>query len=87
VARAEGQDFLLQSVVMILARHRTRSPQDIAARTALLGPVLEQNEAIRLYLKARRTVQDVNPETGAQDPTGAAGAPGVEAAPAGGKAP
>ena len=69
VARAEGQDLVLQAVVMILARYRTHSADDVAARTALLGPILEQDEAVRLYLKARRAVEDVNPDTGAIDPS------------------
>ena len=78
VARAEGHDLLLQAVAMILGKHRTRSAEDVAARGALLGPILVQDEAIRVYLKNRRTVQDVNPETGAVDPNAPIGeAPGA----------
>lgn len=80
-ARADGQDMLLQAVAMIVGKHRTRTEADVAARVALLGPILEQNEAIRLYLKARRAVQDVNPDTGALDLNAPAGeAPAAPAA-------
>ena len=39
------------------------------ARSALLAPILKQNEAIRTYLRARRGVEDVDPETGEIDPS------------------
>lgn len=78
VARATVQDYLVQAVAMILAKHPTRSAEDVAARSALLGPILVQDEAIRQYLKSRRAVQDVNPETGAVDPNAPVGeGPGV----------
>lgn len=77
-ARAKGQHHVLVAVVMILARYPGDSPEEAAARGALLGPIVAQNEAVRLYLKARRAVQDVNPETGeieqdapAEEPSGA----------------
>ncbi len=73
-AQATGQDLLLQAVVMILAKHRTSGADDIAGRLALLGPILEQDEAIGRYLKSRRAVEDVNPETGAPDPSAPLGA-------------
>lgn len=41
---------------------------DVEARAALLGPVLRQNEEIRRYLRSRRKVEDVDPETGEVDP-------------------
>ena len=81
VARATGQDLLLQAVAMILAKYRTSSAEDVAARNALLGPVLVQNEAIRLYLRNRRSVQDVNPDTGAVDPNAPVGEAGDAASP------
>jgi hypothetical protein len=73
-ARARGQDMLLETVVIILARHRSSSAEDMSARSALLEPVLNQNDEIRRYMRSRRTVADVNPETGQPDsvpPTGA----------------
>lgn len=65
-ARAQGQDLLLQAVVMILGAFPASTPGDVEARSALLTPILEQNEAIRQYLRGRRggSVVDVNPETG-----------------------
>ena len=66
--RAQGQEYLLQAVVLILGRYYRNTKADVAARQALLGPILTQNEAIRLYLRVRRAVEDVNPETGQVDP-------------------
>ncbi|MBK8256757.1 MAG: hypothetical protein IPK82_29310 [Polyangiaceae bacterium] len=63
-ARAQGQENLLQAVAMILGKHPTPSSTDLTARGALLGPILKQNEAVRLYLRSRRAIHDVNPETG-----------------------
>ena len=67
-ARAKGQALLLQTVAMILGLHPSDSAADLAARAQLLGPILQQNEAIRDYLRARKAVQDVNPETGEVEP-------------------
>ena len=80
-AQATGQDLLLQAVVMILAKHHTSTADDIAGRIALLGPILEQDEAIGRYLKSRRAAEDVNPETGALDPSAPIGAAAAPAAP------
>lgn len=82
-ARAAGQEDLLQAVAMILGLYPKSTPEHLATRANLLAPILKQNEAIRLYLRSRRTVQDVNPETGEVDPN----APVGEPAPAGGGAP
>ncbi|MBK8256763.1 MAG: hypothetical protein IPK82_29340 [Polyangiaceae bacterium] len=82
-ARAQGQENLLQAVAMILGKHPTPSSTDLTARGALLGPILKQNEAVRLYLRSRRAIQDVNPETGEVDPN----APVAEPAPTNGPQP
>ena len=82
-ARAQGQEHVLMAIAMILGRFPGATPDHLEARTALLGPILKQNEAIRLYLKSRRTVEDVNPETGEIDPN----APPVADQPAGEKTP
>jgi len=81
-ARSEGQGLLLEAVAIILGKHHKRSAEGTAARLALLGPILQQNEAIGSYLRARRAVHDVNPETGQDDP----GAPGAAGAAGGGAA-
>lgn len=79
-ARIQGQDRLLEAIAMVLGKHHGSSADDVAARDELLGPILAQNEAIGAAMKARRTVVDVNPETGALDPSGAAGATGTPGA-------
>ena len=68
-ARRAGQNLMLQAVAMILGLYPSESEADVAARRTLLAPILQQNEAIRDYLRARRTVEDVNPTTGEVDPT------------------
>jgi hypothetical protein len=80
-ARAQGQENLLQAVAMILGKHYKNTPDEIAARANLLGPIVAQNEAIRLYLRSRRAVEDVDPETGEVAP----GAPPSGPAPEGGE--
>jgi len=82
-ARAQGQEHVLQAVALVLGKFYSTTAKDVAARIALLAPILEQNEAVRLYLRSRRAVQDVNPETGEVDPS----APPVAEQPAGQKAP
>jgi hypothetical protein len=66
--------MLLETVVIILSRHRSSNAEDISARGALLEPVLNQNEEIRRYMRSRRTVADVDPETGQPDPLPPTGA-------------
>ncbi|MFS8069056.1 MAG: hypothetical protein ACMG6S_22075 [Byssovorax sp.] len=85
-ARIHGQDLLLEAMAMVLGKHHGTSAADVAARDDLLGPILAQNEAIGAAMKARRTVVDVNPETGVFDPNGTSGGtPGAEGG--GGKSP
>lgn len=81
-ARAEGQGMLLEAVALIAGKHHKRTPEGTAARVRLLEPIIKQNEAIGLYLRARRSVTDVNPETGSDEP-GAPGAANEPAAPKG----
>ncbi|WP_437731917.1 hypothetical protein [Sorangium sp. So ce1335] len=76
-ARAEGQGLLLETVAIILGKHHARTPEGTAARLALLAPILQQNAAIGQYLRARRAIADVNPETGEDEPA----APATPAAP------
>lgn len=78
-ARRQGQRHLLALISMVLGAYP--SPDDPAhqdAREALLGPIAEQNEAVRAYLRGRRSVRDIDPDTGDLDPdpgTPEAGAP------------
>jgi len=47
----EGQDNLLQAIVMVAARFRTRQTADVTSRAAFLAPVIGQNRAIYEYLR------------------------------------
>jgi hypothetical protein len=78
-ARAAGQENLLVAVAMIVGKFPSSSAADLEARGALLGPIVEQNEAIRAYLKARRAVEDVDPATGKVDPAAPKDAPAKDA--------
>jgi hypothetical protein len=64
-ARGRGQSMMLEAVATILGEHPSDRAPDVAARRALLAPILRQNEAIGGYLKARRPLEDVDPATGA----------------------
>lgn len=74
-ARAEGQGLLLETVAIILGKHHKRTAQGTADRLTLLAPILKQDDAIGSYLRARRRVDDVNPETGEDAPGGGAVGP------------
>jgi hypothetical protein len=63
-ARQKGQRLMLQAVALILGKYPLDTAEHAAGRAAMLTPILDQNEAIRQYLRSRRAVQDVNPETG-----------------------
>ena len=69
VATIKGQDLLLEAIAIVIGKHHSSSAEDVAARSDLLGPILEQNDAIGAALKGRRSVVDVNPVTGATDPS------------------
>ena len=66
-ARARGQEMLLTAIALVLGRHPGNGPSDLEGRAALLAPVLEQDEIIRQYFRARRMVEDVDPDTGEID--------------------
>lgn len=63
-ARARGQSLMLQAVAIILGKYSSDNETDLAARGKLLAPIFRQNDAIRDYLRARRPVVDINPDTG-----------------------
>ena len=77
-ARAKGQQHLVQAVAQIVGKHWRNTPEDVAARAALMAPILKQNEAIRQALRAHRNPDDINPDTGEVDPT----TPAADPAPA-----
>lgn len=61
-ARERGQALLLEIVARVLGRFPTAA--DAETRTALLQPIADQNEEIRLYRRRRRRVVDIDPSTG-----------------------
>jgi hypothetical protein len=74
-ARAQGQQHLLQAVAQILGKYWRDTPDDVAARAALMAPILKQNEAIRQSLRTQRPVEDIDPVTGEVLPAGTAAEP------------
>jgi hypothetical protein len=80
-ARTQGQTLMLQAVAMILGQYPSESDADVAGRRALLEPILKQNEAIRAYLRERRSPEDVNPATGEVETPAAPPAPITPPAP------
>jgi hypothetical protein len=80
--RHRGMGNLLEITAMVLGKfHRLNVPAHDEARRKLLGPVVEQHEAIRAYRRGRRALQDINPDTGEPDLEGIDDAP-VAALPA-----
>ena len=58
-----------QPVAMISGTFHGSSAADSEARSDLLGPIVAQNDAIGQAARGRRTVTDVNPDTGVPSPT------------------
>jgi hypothetical protein len=81
-ARARTQEFLLEVVSLVIGQFPLAEKKDIEARQKLLGPILVQNDAIGAYLRARRSVEDVNPDTGEVQPAPTAPATPPQPAPA-----
>jgi hypothetical protein len=69
-AQATGQRNLLRVAAWILG-HYQDDDRDLEARLTLLGPIVRENEAIRVHRRNRRRPTDVDPETGEEiiDPT------------------
>lgn len=75
-ARDLGQDHLCVLVAMIISLYpRPEDENDERARADLLGPILAQQEAIRHYLNARKSVPDIDPDGEAPDEPGPEPAP------------
>jgi hypothetical protein len=81
-ARAEGQGRLLEVVAMILGAYHAPSGDPAKKRAELLAPILKQHAAISYHLRARRSVPEVNPATGEEEPADVPGDPEPEPAPA-----
>ena len=63
-ARAGLAQSLAKLVVRCLARFVEEDAASVAARTALLDPIAEQQRALAALYKTRRGGKDVDPETG-----------------------
>ena len=64
-ARRTGHELFCSVIALVISTyHRSDLAEHLEARAALLGPVLEQNEAVRVYLRSRRPIVDVDPVTG-----------------------
>lgn len=67
-ARVKGQAHLLEAVALVLGAYYQSSDSDHAsARTALLRPIIEQNQSIEAYVRAHRPVRDIDPDSGELD--------------------
>jgi hypothetical protein len=68
-AREQGQELLLQAVVLVLAAYLDdRDPSHVEARAELLAPVFEQDRATRRHIRARR--RRAGEEPGGEEPGG-----------------
>ena len=67
-AREQGQENLLVALVKVLGRYADPTPENIQARSELLAPFRFHTEAIRRYYQSRRSVRDVDPNTGDEVP-------------------
>ncbi|MCU0689927.1 MAG: DUF6261 family protein [Polyangiaceae bacterium] len=64
VAAADCHERYVQLVALIAGKYNLQTPEHIAARVALLGPIMEQDARIAESRKLRRPVPDVDPNTG-----------------------
>jgi hypothetical protein len=64
VARERGQRRMLQVVAVILGTYPEDTPEHRDARWALLQPILDQDEDVRMYQKLGKPAPEVDPETG-----------------------
>jgi hypothetical protein len=66
-ARARHQHSVLVYVASVLGAHLGDDADDVAARHALLGPVMAQQEALAALYRNRRGGRDIDPVTGADE--------------------
>jgi hypothetical protein len=88
-ARRRGMGNVLEIAAMVLGKFcRLDVPAHDEARRKLLGPMVEQHEAICAYRRGRRALQDIDPDTGEPDLEGIDDTPAAElSAPDAGPAP
>ena len=58
----------LQAVAIIIGRYHGDSQEHVSKRDELLSPIMRQSDEIGAYMKSRRTILDVDPETGEPEP-------------------
>jgi hypothetical protein len=63
-ARARGQDYMLSAAALILGKYYESTPEAGRARGELMASIMEQHEIVHAYLRARRKVRDIDPDTG-----------------------
>jgi hypothetical protein len=59
-----GHELMLGVVAQVLGLYHAPDPASVASREALLLPVRVQDQRVSEYLKRRRRVSDVDPDTG-----------------------
>jgi hypothetical protein len=67
-ARALGQELLLQAVAVVLGTFYGSGAEHTRVRSMLMTPMMEQQEAVRQYLKFKKPIEDIDPETGEAKP-------------------
>ena len=67
-ALAKGQNYLLRAVACVYGCYNSDSADDIAARKRFLHEIFKQNDAIAKHRRGRRSVPDIDPETGEEEP-------------------
>lgn len=66
-AREQGQDMTRQIVAQVMGMYPLDTPEHLAARDRLLGSIMQQDAAVREYRRSRRSVPDVDPDSGDVD--------------------
>jgi hypothetical protein len=59
-----GHELMLGVVAQVLGLYHAPDPASVASREALLLPIRAQEQRVSEYLKRRRRVSDVDPDTG-----------------------
>jgi hypothetical protein len=67
-ARAKAQNSMLLLVARVFVDFPSDKKDDLAARGALLAPIIKQDDEIGAFLSAHRRVADIDPATGEELP-------------------
>lgn len=63
-----GQEMMLRVVAVIAGRYNGATAGDDATRANLLAPILQQNAAVAESFRRKRSITDVNPNNGEDEP-------------------